>query len=341
MCDWGSTEYYQQCGLAHGPPPELWYPGRALTSHTQTHTHPPLPCLSALNSSFSHRSPNRHIAQPPRTEQHHTVTSAMLRSLTRLGGMSSSRIHLQQPALARISIASFHMGSRPNAVSVSTSTATSPSTPLPPPMAASIPKPDISTSLPSTKANTAAPGTDAGPVSGASSGQVEEEIQDDTESAASTFAEFTPVSPDQARSLTQNPILSQLVNTIMKDGKKARAQRFVADALLEIRSRTQSDPYHVILDALELASPILKLTAIKKGSKVLQVPTPMTERQRRRKAIVWILEASDKRKGEKLFKDRLASEFLAVVNGNSGALVKKNQLHKMALANRANASLKY
>ncbi|KAK5809471.1 ribosomal protein S7 domain-containing protein [Linnemannia elongata] len=268
----------------------------------------------------------------------------MFRSLTRLGGMSASRIHLQQPALARISLASFHMGSRPNAVSVSTSTATSPSTPLPPPMAASTPKTDISSPLPSTTVNTAAPGTDAGPVTGASSGHVEEEKeenQDDTESAASTFAEFTPVSPDQARSLTQNPILSQLVNTIMKDGKKARAQRFVADALLEIRSRTQSDPYHVILDALELASPILKLTAIKKGSKVLQVPTPMTERQRRRKAIVWILEASDKRKGEKLFKDRLASEFLAVVNGNSGALVKKNQLHKMALANRANASLKY
>ncbi|KAG0285123.1 hypothetical protein BGZ96_010554 [Linnemannia gamsii] len=267
----------------------------------------------------------------------------MLRSLTRLSGFSASRIGFQQPAVARISIASFHMGTRPNAVSVSTSTATSPSTPLPPPMAASIPKSDIST----TTANaTTAQGTDAGPVTGASSEQLggEEEdknTQDDAESAASGFAEFTPVSPEQARSLTQNPILSQLVNTIMKDGKKARAQRFVADALLEIRSRTQSDPYHVILDALELASPILKLTAIKKGSKVLQVPTPMTERQRRRKAIVWILEASDKRKGEKQLKDRLASEFLAVVNGNSGALVKKNQLHKMALANRANASLKY
>src|SRR5690349_5170841 len=139
----------------------------------------------------------------------------MLRSLTRLGGMSTPRIRLQQPALARISIASFHMGSRPNAVSVSTSTATSPSTPLPPPMAASIPKSDISTPLSSTTANTAAPGTDAGPVAVTSSGQVEEkeEIQDDAESAASTFAEFTPVSPDQARSLSQNPILSQLVNT--------------------------------------------------------------------------------------------------------------------------------
>ncbi|KAG0316700.1 hypothetical protein BGZ97_006456 [Linnemannia gamsii] len=268
----------------------------------------------------------------------------MLRSFSRLGGISASRICFQQPTVARISIASFHMGSRPNAVSASTSTATSPSTPLPPPMAASIPKPD--TPLPPTTANaTSAQGTDAEPVTGASSGQLgaeeDKNTQDDAESAASAFAEFTPVSPEQARSLTQNPILSQLVNTIMKDGKKARAQRFVADALLEIRSRTQSDPYHVILDALELASPILKLTAIKKGSKVLQVPTPMTERQRRRKAIVWILEASDKRKGEKLFKDRLASEFLAVVNGNSGALVKKNQLHKMALANRANASLKY
>ncbi|KAG0280495.1 hypothetical protein BGZ95_009898 [Linnemannia exigua] len=235
------------------------------------------------------------------------------------------------------------MGTRPNAVSVSTSTATSPSTPLPPPMAASIPK--TSTSTTTTTTDATAQGTIPVPVTGTAQEEQQqqqgEETQESAESAASGFAEFTPVSPEQARSLTDNPILSQLVNTIMKDGKKARAQRFVADALLEIRSRTQSDPYHVILDALELTSPILKLTALKKGSKVLQVPTPMTERQRRRKAIVWILEASDKRKGEKMFKDRLASEFLAVVNGNSAALVKKNQLHKMALANRANASLKY
>ncbi|KAF9904382.1 hypothetical protein EC991_002721 [Linnemannia zychae] len=265
----------------------------------------------------------------------------MLRSLTRLSGMSAAGIW-KQPVVSRIAVASFHMGSHPNAVSVSSSTATSPSTPLPPPMAAvSTPKPSTVTSTPTSNITDAtAQATDSVPVTGEPAAAAEQE-QDNAENAASGFAEFTPVSPEQARSLTDNPILSQLVNTIMKDGKKARAQRFVADALLEIRSRTQSDPYHVILDALELASPILKLTAIKKGSKVLQVPTPMTERQRRRKAIVWILEASDKRKGEKLFKDRLATEFLAVVNGNSGALVKKNQLHKMALANRANASLKY
>ncbi|KAG0359314.1 hypothetical protein BGZ54_009992 [Gamsiella multidivaricata] len=267
----------------------------------------------------------------------------MLRNFARLGGMSTAQRWTQQariPAAAaaassRWSIASFHMGTHINAITASSNAATSPSTPLPPPMATSTQNSgDKKTS--STPATSTAPGLEATP-----SEQQQPEEEEREERDGSSFAEFVPVSAEQVRSLNNNPILKQLVNTIMKDGKKARAERFVADALLEIRTRTQSDPYLVVLDALELASPILKLTAIKKGSKVLQVPSPMTERQRRRKAIVWILEASDKRRGEKKFKDRLASEFLAVVNGNSGALAKKNQLHKMALANRANASLKY
>ncbi|KAG0035299.1 hypothetical protein BGZ82_005338 [Podila clonocystis] len=257
----------------------------------------------------------------------------MLRSFSRL---AVSSLRYQPSTLA----ASFHTA-RINAVSASANAATSPSTPLPPRMSSTL------TSTPSKPVSTAPASTPSSPSSPAettttsTSSTSDETPLVDAPVSEKEFADFVPVSAEQARSLKANPILAQLVNTIMKDGKKARAQRFVADALLEIRARTQSDPYHVVLDALELASPILKLTATKKGSKVLQVPTPMTERQRRRRAIVWILEASDKRKGEKMFKDRLASEFLAVVNGNSGALAKKNQQHKMALANRANASLKY
>ncbi|KAF9951364.1 hypothetical protein BGZ72_007115 [Mortierella alpina] len=264
----------------------------------------------------------------------------MLRSLARLGGSPTAGLwrqhaqHTQPQTLARMSIAAFHMGSRPNAVTASMNAATTPSTPLPPPMATSTL--DSSSKRAPSSASTTAAAADS-PTETTSDHEDALQEREDT----SAFAEFVPVSPEQARSLSENPILSQLVNTIMKSGMKARSQRFVADAMLEIRSRTQSDPYQVVLDAIELASPILKLSAVKKGSKVLQVPTPMTERQRRRKAIVWILEASDKRKGERQFKDRLATEFLAVVNGNSGALVKKNQLHKAALANRANANLKY
>ncbi|KAF9412437.1 Glucose-6-phosphate 1-dehydrogenase [Podila epigama] len=279
----------------------------------------------------------------------------MLRSFSRLA-VSSLRTS------SRMTVASFHTA-RVHAVGASPNVATSPSTPLPPRMdtttgaAASLSSKSVkkatesssSSSSPSTPTSSkSSPAEESTTVSAAGTveGQAENNDSDNTESGDNnaeyrSFQDFRPVAPEKARSLTENPILLQLVNTIMKDGKKARAQRFLADAMLEIRSRTQSDPYHVVLDAIELASPILKLTATKKGSKVLQVPTPMTERQRRRRAIVWILEASDKRKGEKLFKDRLASEFLAVVNGNSGALLKKNAQHKMALANRANAALKY
>jgi small subunit ribosomal protein S7 len=138
----------------------------------------------------------------------------------------------------------------------------------------------------------------------------------------------------------QNPIVSQLVNTIMRDGKKARAQRLVSDALADIRVKTNTDPLLVLTEAIESASPMLKLTSAKKGSKVVHVPTALRERQRRRKAIVWILEGASKRP-EKTFETRLSGELLSVINGASSALTKKNSLHKMALANRANAQVSY
>ncbi|KAI8580932.1 hypothetical protein K450DRAFT_235310 [Umbelopsis ramanniana AG] len=138
----------------------------------------------------------------------------------------------------------------------------------------------------------------------------------------------------------QNPIVSQLVNTIMRDGKKARAQRLVSDALADIRVKTNTDPLLVLTEAIESASPMLKLTSAKKGSKVVHVPTALRERQRRRKAIVWILEGAAKRP-EKTFEARLSGELLSVINGASSALTKKNSLHKMALANRANAQVSY
>ncbi|KAF9365627.1 hypothetical protein BGX34_009249 [Mortierella sp. NVP85] len=272
----------------------------------------------------------------------------MLRNLTRLSVSSRIGSPLRPiqastgaaTALRRGSIASFHKVIHPAVNGTTLGGAAPLSATLPPTVGSSQGSRNDAGATPSTPVNAAKTESEEGSEAGTMD-QQGEEVEEREERDASTFAEFVPVSPEQARSLDDNPILKQLVNTIMKDGKKARAQRFVADALLEIRSRTHSDPYQVVLDAVDLASPILRLTPMKKGSKILQVPTPMTERQRRRKAIVWILEASDKRKGENKFKDRLASEFLAVVNGNSGALVKKSQQHKMALANRANASLKY
>lgn len=135
-------------------------------------------------------------------------------------------------------------------------------------------------------------------------------------------------------------LVSQIVNTLMRDGKKARAQRLVSDSMRHLQAKTQQEPYAVLAGAIEDASPLLKLTSTKKGSKVAHVPTALRERQRRRRAITWIIDASAKR-NEKTFEERFAAEIYDVTQGTSSVLQKKLQLHKQALANRANAQVNY
>ncbi|OAD69698.1 hypothetical protein PHYBLDRAFT_102505, partial [Phycomyces blakesleeanus NRRL 1555(-)] len=137
----------------------------------------------------------------------------------------------------------------------------------------------------------------------------------------------------------KDPLVSQLVNTLMRDGKKARAQRVILDSMKHLQKKTDStNPYSILTEAIESASPLLKLTSTKKGSKVAHVPTPLRERQRHRRAIVWIIDAAAKR-GEKTFEEKFAAEIYDVSQGVSAVLQKKLQLHKQALANRANAQV--
>lgn len=72
----------------------------------------------------------------------------------------------------------------------------------------------------------------------------------------------------------------------------------------------------------------------------MPVPIPLSEKGRRRRAINWILEASQKRTGEKSFSARFAQELAAVLDGTSAAFQKKDAIHRLALVNRANASVK-
>ncbi|KAI9491314.1 ribosomal protein S7 domain-containing protein [Zychaea mexicana] len=138
-----------------------------------------------------------------------------------------------------------------------------------------------------------------------------------------------------------NELVSQLVNTIMRDGKKARAQRLVSDSMKWLEKKNSvADPYGMLSEAIESASPLLKLTTTKKGSKAIHVPTPLRLRQRRRRAIVWMLESAKKRP-EATFEQRFAAEVFDVIQGTSPALQKKAQIHKQALANRANAQVSY
>lgn len=162
--------------------------------------------------------------------------------------------------------------------------------------------------------------------------------------ASTPIEPTTPIAPKSSEVpiVPNDEVVSQLVNTLMRDGKKARAQRLVSDSMKHLSKKLgeEASPYSVLLESIETASPLLKLSSTKKGSKVVHVPTALRDRQRRRRAIVWMLEAAKKR-GEKSFEERFAAEVFDVSQGISPVLQKKLQVHKLALANRANAQVSY
>jgi small subunit ribosomal protein S7 len=105
--------------------------------------------------------------------------------------------------------------------------------------------------------------------------------------------------------------------------------------LMTIQSLTNGDPMPSLRRAVELASPQVKLVSQKKFNKNIPVPMALNERQRVWRAIKWIEAESEKQK-DRAFGVRLGMEVAAVLNGVSGVLRKKEEVHKMAVVNRSN-----
>ncbi|KAI8808447.1 ribosomal protein S7 domain-containing protein [Cladochytrium replicatum] len=131
-------------------------------------------------------------------------------------------------------------------------------------------------------------------------------------------------------------LIEQVVNNIMKHGRKALARRLISDALKYVLQETGEDPRRILEEAIERAAPLVKIVSHKKGAKAIQTPRPLFSRQRRRTAILWILDAAKAKGGKTPFGARLGKELIAVMKGESSVLAKKHQLHKIALANRSN-----
>ncbi|WFD26816.1 hypothetical protein MNAN1_001805 [Malassezia nana] len=137
----------------------------------------------------------------------------------------------------------------------------------------------------------------------------------------------------------QDPLLQFLVNLLMRDGKKASAERYIADMLGHMAKLTNSDPLPLVHEAVELAKPILRMQSRKQGGKTMQVPIPLNARQSTRRALVWIIDASNRRSDRSISR-RLAVEMLAILEGNSSVLSRKDEQHKVGMINRANASIR-
>eukprot|EP00842_Homolaphlyctis_polyrhiza_P005952 jgi/Hompol1/6358/HPOL_002108-RA len=132
-------------------------------------------------------------------------------------------------------------------------------------------------------------------------------------------------------------VIEQLVNNVMRDGKKAVARSIVQEAMAVIQLKTRRDPRAYVAEAIERAAPFVKVASVKRAGRNVPTPRPLTARARARTAILWIRDAAIASKFRGVSAGtRLGNELIAVVEGRSSALLKREQVHKVALANRSN-----
>lgn len=135
-------------------------------------------------------------------------------------------------------------------------------------------------------------------------------------------------------------VVTKLTNQVMQDGKKGIAQKIVYDAFDIIKEKTGSEPMDVFTKALENVMPQLEVKARRVGGSTYQVPMEIRPERRQTLAIRWIVQFARKR-GEKTMKERLAGELMDAYNLAGGAVKKKDEMHRMAEANKAFAHYRW
>ncbi len=131
-----------------------------------------------------------------------------------------------------------------------------------------------------------------------------------------------------------NQDLSKFVNVLMTAGKKSVAERILYGALEQIAKKSGKDPIEVFNQALSNARPAVEVKSRRVGGANYQVPVEVRPARRMALAMRWVREAARKR-GEKSMGQRLAGELIDAAEGRGGAVKKREEVHRMAEANRA------
>ena len=135
-------------------------------------------------------------------------------------------------------------------------------------------------------------------------------------------------------------IVTKLINNVMLDGKKTVAQKIVYDAFDIIKEKEQKDPLEVFEEALNNVMPVLEVKARRVGGATYQVPLEIRPERRQTLGLRWLVQYARNRH-EKTMAEKLAAEILDAIAGNGGAFKKKEDMHKMAEANKAFAHYKW
>ena len=135
-------------------------------------------------------------------------------------------------------------------------------------------------------------------------------------------------------------VLSKFMNTLMERGKKSVAERIVYGALDEVESKLKQDPIPAFHEALENVKPAVEVRSRRVGGATYQVPVEVPARRARTLAVRWLVTFSRQRR-EKEMHEKLASEILDASNQQGGAYKKKDDIYRMAQANKAFAHYRW
>jgi small subunit ribosomal protein S7 len=135
-------------------------------------------------------------------------------------------------------------------------------------------------------------------------------------------------------------IVTKLTNQIMQDGKKGTAQSIVYDAFGIIKEKMGVEPYDVFRQALANITPVLEVKARRVGSSTYQVPIEIRPERKQTLAIRWLVNFARKR-SEKTMKERIAGEISDAYNSTGASVKRKEEMHRMAEANKAFAHYRW
>jgi len=137
-----------------------------------------------------------------------------------------------------------------------------------------------------------------------------------------------------------NITLAKFMNHVMVSGKKSVAERIVYGAMIIVEERLKKDPVEVFQEALDNIAPMAEVKSRRVGGATYQVPVDVRPARRTALAMRWLVDYARKR-GEKSMPQRLAGELIDAVQGKGGAVKKREEVHRMAEANKAFAHFRF
>ena len=148
---------------------------------------------------------------------------------------------------------------------------------------------------------------------------------------------YRPIEPDPVHG---SRLVQQVVNKVMTDGKKSTAEHIVYDALETLSRRTGQPPVEALEASIKALTPVLEVRSRRVGGATYQVPVEVPQRRARTLAVRWLVGFARERR-EKSMADRLAGELADAQSDQGGAFKRKEDIYRMAQANKAFAHYRW